>query len=108
MSDDRFPFPPLPNSQLSPQTHAAYHWIHDIHRHAVNILVREDPDPLRLSYHLQRVMDDILPILRALENDLDEELPKAWLHSCTDATAKLVVGLASAIAGAEGKYVFSR
>ena len=58
---DNFVLSSLPDIELTAEAHAAYHWIKDIHQHAANVLAREDPDPLQLNYHLERVVEDILP-----------------------------------------------
>lgn len=43
------------------------------------LLQQEGCDPLQISYHIDNVVNDSVPLLEAME--LDEQVPIEWLHT---------------------------
>lgn len=75
------------------------------YRRAQTIL-RQEADPIRLKYHVETFVTDMLPILEAMEADqVQENLPTEWLHSAAQAISLMVIHLQVAIDGADGMYV---
>lgn len=103
-------FPVLPeadiNSPWSSAAHKAYHIMRDTYNHISQVLRQQDPDPIRLNQHTSTIINDILPILEALESDLINPMPTEWLESCAVVLGHLLVDTISAAELADEKYGF--
>lgn len=100
-------FPRRSNLQppWSPNLEAGWSILDGAYRRAQTIL-RQEADPIRLKYHVETLVTDMLPILEAMEADqVQENLPMEWLHSAAQAISLMVIHLQVAIDGADGMYV---
>ena len=86
-------------------TQAAYGIINQSFVTISQILLQEDPDPLRLNYHASVLINDTLPLLQALERNSAAPLPHDWLDSCAEALGKLVVDVLKSAEHTTGKYI---
>jgi hypothetical protein len=86
MSDHSFPahFPKLPAIALQ---HAnivtAHNIISDLYKHALTVLQQENADPLQISYHINSITSDAVPLLSGIEEEsTGNNLPLSedWLH----------------------------
>ena len=105
-------FPPLPdrsdNTAWPPDIHTAYRVIHAAYTHADNLLCLDDTDPLRMRYHLERIENDIIPMVLALEvssTSTANGLPLEWLEAVAVCIGALVGRLAIAVEGTEHRCV---
>ncbi|KAJ7707180.1 hypothetical protein B0H16DRAFT_1438837 [Mycena metata] len=65
-------------------------------RHASAVL-HQDADAKRLRFHTEKAIEDLFPILKALEDHASEEdIPIPWFHECREVVGELVVGLCEA------------
>jgi hypothetical protein len=100
-------FPSLPGP--GPPNQWGYNVIraHDIisqsYSHSVHVLRREDGDPLRLRYHVQRLQTHIYPIFKQMQHT---NLPPTWLEESAHRLGRLLVELEIAADGADAKYVW--
>jgi hypothetical protein len=84
-------------TQWSLNVYNAYQIASDLFRHASQALQLEDSEVQRLSFHIDSLIDDCVPILEALEAHADVEgLPICWLHSCAEAVGNVLVNLTQA------------
>ena len=65
---------------------------------AVHALNREDGDPMRLCYHIQRLKSRVFPLLRHIEST---QLPYAWVKVSACCFGQLVRDLELAANGAD-------
>ena len=100
-------FPPLPNTAVrSVNLDAAHHILKDLYQHAVNVLYQDGPDPLRVSFHINAISSDAIPILAGIEEeDKMNEIPllDGWLQQCAELLGELVVHLRYAKEVASGR-----
>jgi hypothetical protein len=94
------PLPPLPphpdNVPWSPNVYDAYQALLDTYGHASNIL-HQDVDAKRLKFHTERATQELVPILQAFETHAPEEnIPLAWVYSCTEVVGGLIKVLCEA------------
>ncbi|KAG0707407.1 hypothetical protein DFH29DRAFT_27139 [Suillus ampliporus] len=100
MSEGRRPlqFPALP-----PHHRAQGHWsqnirkahdiVSDTYNHATRVLRQEDHDPLRLQIIAEKIINDSLPVLEALDSEIQDA---SWTDKCAEALATTVVELRQA------------
>jgi hypothetical protein len=100
--------PPAPeNTPWSPNVYQAYDVIVNAFRHAAQVSCQGDTDPMRLRFHWETLMTDCVPLLIALETHSEQEnLPRQWIHACTEALGTLVAQLQSAELAMEDRYIF--
>lgn len=77
-------FPYLPSRTLiqapwSANILTAHDTLSDIYRHAYRILNQEDADPLQLTFHIETVSGDAIPLLEALARDPQGREMQDWL-----------------------------
>lgn len=84
------------------QAHAA---IRSAYCSAVAILYREDSDPLRLRFHLDRLLDEVFPILVAIEEQAENPVPGEWLAAAAGMLSATVAQLHSALRNTNEQYV---
>jgi hypothetical protein len=92
-----------PHKTWSANIHAAHRVICNLYRHASAVLHLEDADPAQVSFHINAVTSDALPILQAMEDeppslfsDASSEssrLPCEWLSAAAQQLGNLVVAL---------------
>ncbi|KAJ7055360.1 hypothetical protein C8F01DRAFT_1088327 [Mycena amicta] len=82
-------FPPLPPVVFpwSEQILHAYNDVKDAYDRAANVPSQDDPDPLRLQFHSNHILHQIMPILQALINEIGVD---AWLRSVLSTGSQLV------------------
>ncbi|KAG2755130.1 hypothetical protein P692DRAFT_20130166 [Suillus brevipes Sb2] len=73
----------------------AYDTLSDIYRHAYRILKQEDADPLQLTYHLEAIAADAMPLLEAFEVDPRGLEVRDWLSDAATLLGNLSVQLSS-------------
>lgn len=102
-------FPPLPDKEgglpWSESYYAAHERILSWYSNAYTALRREDPDPLRLNIHKNRLFEESLPLLRAMEAQEEEELPQEWFADAARALSSLIHALDASAEAAKGMYV---
>lgn len=100
--------PPIPphgeNNPWSPNVFNAHQVVSDLFRHAEQALRRGDPDPNRIQFHLNSLMNDAIPLLYALEAHAEEEgLEVEWIVSCAEVVGTLVGELQKAEESLRGR-----
>jgi hypothetical protein len=99
-------FPNLPGP--GPPTRWGYSIVqaHDIisqsYLQSVHVLRREDGDPLRLRYHIQRLKGRTYPLLKSMEST---QLPSSWIRESTHCLGQLLLDLEVAADGADTQWV---
>jgi hypothetical protein len=84
-------------TQWSPNVRNAYRIASDLFRNASQALQLEDSEVQRLSFHIDSLVNDCVPLLEALEELADVEgVPIPWLHSCMQAVGNVLVNLTQA------------
>jgi hypothetical protein len=73
----------------------AYDTLSDIYRHAYRILNQEDADPLQLTFHLEAIAADAIPLLEAFEVDSRGFEVQDWLYDVVTLLGNLSVQLSS-------------
>src|ERR1700710_548391 len=71
----------------------AYDTLSDIYRHAYRILNQEDADPLQLTFHLEAIAADAIPLLEAFEVDPRGLEVQDWLSGAATLLGNLSVQL---------------
>jgi hypothetical protein len=101
--------PDLPNDdgqRWSANVRRAHQILGDVYEHATTLLQREDSDPLQLSFHINAIMSDAIPLLSSMEQDgisAGMPLPDAWLQTCAERFGETVVQLRHIRALASGQ-----
>jgi hypothetical protein len=73
----------------------AYDTLSDIYRRAYCILNQEDADPLQLTFHLEAITADAIPLLEAFEVDPRGPEVQDWLSDAATLLGSLSVQLSS-------------
>jgi hypothetical protein len=73
----------------------AYDTLSDIYRHAYHILNQEDADPLQLTFHLEAIVADAIPLLKVFEVDSRGFEVQDWLYDTVTLLGNLSVQLSS-------------
>ena len=102
-------FPELPNPpddepHWSANVCSAHSILSETYDRATQLLRQEDGDALRLRIHSERIFHRMVPILEAMEpevNDLD------WTSECAHALAGVMAQLETAAFAADGVFVHS-
>lgn len=99
-------FPPLP--ALNPpeiwsiNIQNAHHTLSTAYNSSQQLLQLDDSDALRLRFHAERIENEIVPVLEAMETHVEIPcIPRAWLESAAYALGHLIVRLSTAIVGVE-------
>ena len=76
-------FPPLPNDRDNPwpaNVQAAHAIISESFHRITNLLRQDDLDPIQLNHYASTLTNETIPILEAMENDRNLDLPQGWLQ----------------------------
>jgi len=77
------PFPPLPDDRDNPwpaNVRSAHTIISETFHRITNLLRREDLDPIQLNHYASTLTHETIPMLEAIENDRNLDLPQDWLR----------------------------
>ena len=98
------PLPQLPESNppWPPHVYQAYGLVQTSYDSISRILRQEEADPTRLNYHADKLVNETLPLLEAVEADIGAQLPSEWLEACATQLGELVVGVLAARANVLG------
>jgi hypothetical protein len=84
----------------------AYRIASDLFRNASQALQLEDSEVQRLSFHIDSLVNDCVPLLEALEVHADVEgMSIPWLHSCAEAVGNVLLNLTQARSRAVNRLV---
>jgi hypothetical protein len=83
---------PFGRNSWPPDVQNAHSILSEAYRHARQLTELEDPDPLRVAFHINKISTDVIHVLEALEsyNDDTRTLPSAWLHDAAILLGELV------------------
>ena len=77
-------FPPLPDDRGDPwpaNVQAAHAIISDSYRRIIDLLCRDDLDPVQLNHYASTLIHDTILMLQAIDNDQNLRLPEHWIHN---------------------------
>ena len=94
-----FPDLPQPLTPLawSSNIRQAHQSISNTYSSSLEVIRQDDSDPLRLRFHENRLLNEIFPLLVALEEQQEQPLPSGWLELAAKALAALVVRFQKAL-----------
>lgn len=97
--------PPLPRSHgRSPNINVAFRRLNDSYQGCQRFLHGGRGDLARILHHANVIVDDIFPILHAMEKVAsDENIPLTWLEEVASKFANLLLELVEAEADAKGE-----
>ena len=103
---------PSPHTAWSANIHAGYRVLANLYQNAAALLRSEDVDPLQVSFHINAIASDAVPLLSAMEMDTkcstsldDSQLPSEWLHHSAKVYGSLVHSLQHIGGLAQGRFV---
>ena len=90
-----FPVLPVipPGSVLSGSLRQAHETISNAYTSALTVLRQEDSDPLRLRFHIARILDETFPILVAMEVQAEDTISVNWFNTAAHTLANIVTRL---------------
>lgn len=97
--------PALPDVIWSANVRQAHTVMSQSYNSASTVLRQEDSDPLRLRFHLNRLLDETFPILVALEGHQEDPIPPAWLTSAAEALSSIIAHVHNALSNSTDQYV---
>ncbi|KAF8546222.1 hypothetical protein OG21DRAFT_1491470 [Imleria badia] len=93
--------PPLPAEVLGgPDVHRAHELLQDAYQRAVALLRQEDIDPLRVRIHADQISQQMVPLLKALQNEVEDT---DWITTCANTFGKLLRALENLVLSASGQ-----
>lgn len=100
--------PPIPPREdglsWDPNILVACERVISVYSRARNMLEQADLDPLRIKVHIDTLVDDVQPIISALDQVSTEAgIPYDWLLACAEAVAMLGQRLGQAFENAQGR-----
>lgn len=98
-------FPEVEEVVWSANFRQAHQVIATAYTTAVSVIRLDDSDPLRLQFHVDRLLNDICPLLVALEEDGEDPVPEDWLIAGSTLLAAAIGHLQLAIENAQGMCV---
>lgn len=91
----QFPSRMLNQNPWSANIRTAHDTLSDIYRRAHRILSQEDADPIQLTFHIDAVSGDAIPLLEALARDPQGHEMQDWLSHTAHLLGDLFVLLSS-------------
>lgn len=91
---ERMAFPPLPNDRDNPwpaNVLAAHNIITQSTRRISDVLRQDDLDPIQINHYASTLTHDTIPMLQAIEDDRNLELPQDWLQDAATYLGELLV-----------------
>jgi hypothetical protein len=86
-------FPPLPNDRDNPwpaNILAAHSIITESCRRISDVLRHDDLDPVQVNHYASTLTHDTIPMLQAIEDDQNLELPRDWLRDAATYLGELL------------------
>lgn len=68
------------------------------------LLAQDDYEPLRLKIYIEKLTNDCLPLLEAMESMQSDILPREWIEAAAKGLAERAVKLQGAISIANKQY----
>jgi hypothetical protein len=94
-----FPSLPQPSAEQSPWSASlfcAHKQLSAACANADTLLAQDDCEPLRFKIHIDKLINDCLPLLEAMELMQTDSLPRDWIERAVKALAEWVVELQGA------------
>lgn len=110
MLSSKFPNLPQPSPEhghWSANLFRAHQQISAACAHADILLNQDECDPLRLKVHLEKLTEDCLPLLEAMEMNEYDLLPKDWITEAVESLAHRVIDLHKVCTMAKQRYVLN-
>ena len=100
-------FPDLPgleiNQAWSQHVLDAHTRISSSHKQAIRFLQLEENEPMRLRLHSENITNRSIPLLKALENDMQNY--SEWIRECAEALVTIAIDLAKMANALDEVYV---
>jgi hypothetical protein len=87
-------FPPLPNDRDNPwpaNVLTAHNIITESCRRIADVLRRDDLDPAQVNHYTSTLTHDTIPMLQAMQDERNLELPQDWLQGAATYLGELLV-----------------
>lgn len=92
------PFPSLPlTSDWSAKLTCAHKWLANACANVDALLAQDDNEPLRFKIYIEKLTNDCLPLLEAMELMESDVLPREWIEVAAKGLGERVVKLRHAM-----------
>ncbi|KAL1675734.1 hypothetical protein EV122DRAFT_280733 [Schizophyllum commune] len=103
----RAPLPRLPQPGLGQPAwpgpvHTAFQLLEDTYNRISMVLEQEDIDPVCAQIHVSTIIDESLPLLDAIEEEMEGEFPLEWFQETAQLFAELLIASIAAAESATG------